>query len=169
MVNMQKGFTYILTLLAIVIIGISLSAAGRSWKTIVQRDREKELLFRGNQYKKAIESYYKFNNKRPALPEKLKDLLKDPRSSATVRHIRKLYPDPMTGDGAWVLIYDKINKIKGVKSSSTEEPFKKGNFPTEYRKFANKKRYCDWEFSFEPKTKGTKKKRVIGKGNKSTH
>jgi type II secretory pathway pseudopilin PulG len=156
MVNMQNGFTYILTLLAIFIIGISLSVAGQSWKTIVKRDKEKELLFRGNQYQKAFESYYKFTKRgkvQAQLPGILEDLLKDPRSSAAVRHIRKLYPDPMSKEGEWVLIYDKYKKVKGVKSSSTEEPFKTGNFPKEYRKFADKKRYCDWEFVFEPETK----------------
>jgi len=163
MVDMKDGFTYIITLFAIVIIGISLSIAGQSWKTIVKREKEKELLFRGDQYKKAIMSYYNFRKrgKTGSLPGKPKDLLKDPRSSATVRHIRKLYPDPVSKDGKWILIFDRNKRIKGVKSSSTEEPLKKGNFPPEYRKFANKKRYCDWEFSFEPKVK----RRRIGRKN----
>ncbi|MFZ4855356.1 MAG: type II secretion system protein [Desulfuromonadaceae bacterium] len=54
----QNGFTYILALTIVVIMGIMLGMVGQSWKTIKQREQEKELLFRGSQIKEAIENWY---------------------------------------------------------------------------------------------------------------
>ena len=67
---------------------------------IVQADREAELLFRGQAYRRAIESYYRANG---VYPRALEDLLKDPRFPSK-RHIRSLYPDPMGKGQAWLLL-----------------------------------------------------------------
>ncbi len=53
-----EGFIYIALLAALVIIGISLGAAGKYWQNVVLRDKEEDLLFRGDQYRQAIERYY---------------------------------------------------------------------------------------------------------------
>ena len=53
----QNGFTYILALTIVMIMGIMLGMVGQSWKTIKQRGQEKELLFRGSQIKEAIENW----------------------------------------------------------------------------------------------------------------
>src|SRR5512139_3904561 len=63
MVNVElrtqnSGFTYIALLAAIVILGISMGAAGKYWSYVLQREKEEELLFRGEQYRLAIERYY---------------------------------------------------------------------------------------------------------------
>jgi type II secretory pathway pseudopilin PulG len=94
--------TYIVVLTMVVIIGISIGAANQEWKTIVKREREKELVFRGMQYKEAIENWYnkdyppgKGHNPQPL--RELKDLLTSPDSLQKIHYIRKLYTDPITG------------------------------------------------------------------------
>src|ERR1035438_8599896 len=93
----RNGFTYLLALVIIMIMGIMLGVMGQSWKTIVQRDREEELLFRGSQIRDAITRWYK---PRPGQPpptplHDLKDLLEDPRSLTKIHYLRRLYTDPM--------------------------------------------------------------------------
>ena len=114
----SRGFTYIALLAAIVIIGITLGSAAKSWQNIAQREKEEELLFRGNQYRLAIESYYNYQG-RHRFPNSIDELLLDSRSPAGKRHLRQRYRDPMTGED-FVLIRDLFhgNTIKGVYSKS---------------------------------------------------
>ena len=148
----ERGSVLLIVLLMIVVLGLAAGIAASSWKTITQRAREAELLWRGDQYRKAIESYYTFThgNASGLYPQKLENLEKDPRSLNAVRHIRRLYPDPMTG-GDWTLIKDKTGRIIGVRSESKLTPFKKDGFPSEYESFKGAETYSSWEFVFEPK------------------
>jgi type II secretory pathway pseudopilin PulG len=146
------GFTYLSALIVVVISGIALTAASEYWSTVTKREREKELLFRGDRIRRAIASYY--NGSQPdkphAYPGALSDLLKDPRSLKTLRHLRKLYRDPMTKDGVWGLVLAEGGGIKGVFSKSTQKPLKTGDFPTDYQSFEKAKTYSDWKFTFNP-------------------
>jgi len=94
----QSGFTYITALMLVMVIGIMLGMAGQSWKTIMQREREKELLFRGSQIKEAIENWYK---RHPIPLNKLEDLLQDPGSLTPVHYLRRPYTDPMMPEKSW--------------------------------------------------------------------
>ena len=149
------GFTYIGALILVVITGIALTAASTYWSTTVRREKEAELLFRGDQIRKAIASYY---TKSPpgwahTYPSSLNDLLKDPRYPSTMRHLRRIYRDPMTEDGRWGLILDDKGCIKGVFSKSRDKPLKTGGFPEEYASFEKAKTYSDWKFVYVPETK----------------
>ncbi len=83
-----------MVLAAVVIVGIAVEAARVTTWRIVRADREAELLFRGQAYRNAIGSFYQSNG---AFPRSLEDLPKDPRS-ASKKHIRALYPDPVSQD-----------------------------------------------------------------------
>lgn len=121
----SRGFTYIGLMLIVAIAGIALSGVGIVWKTEMQRENEKELRFAGEQYVAAIASYYECKVCGPQqLPKNLKDLLKDTRAPSVVRHIRKLYRDPMTRSDDWGLIKNG-GRITGVYSKSTLEPLAK--------------------------------------------
>jgi type II secretory pathway pseudopilin PulG len=164
----QRGAALVVVLVIVVIVGLSLGIAGSTWRTVVQRAKEEELLFRGNQYRQAIGSYYQraHAGTRGMFPPSLEDLLKDPRSLQTLRHIRKLYKDPMTGED-WVLIRQggtvggtvtataATGGIIGVRSSSDLEPFKKDGFSEENEEFKDKEKYSEWEFKFEPDKKSS--------------
>ncbi len=148
----ENGFTYIIVLLAVVLVGISLAAVGRYWSFVDKRDKEEELLFRGDRYVKAIDTYFKGAHGGANLyPKKLEDLLKDPRSLTPKRYLRKLYSDPMTSKADWIpIIEEKSGRIKGVKSRSKEAPIKEGGFEQQYKDFAGKKSYNEWEFIHKP-------------------
>ena len=113
----QKGFTYVGFLLAVAIMGAGLVTYSELASHAAQREKEAELLFRGNQYRAAIASYYK---KEQRFPKSLADLLEDKRYPMPVRHLRKLYPDPMAGTPAWGLIEAPEGGIMGVYSLSEE-------------------------------------------------
>jgi type II secretory pathway pseudopilin PulG len=148
----NKGFAYLSALVLVVVCGIALTGASEYWSTIAKREREKELLFRGGQIRNAIESYYKQvpAGGSPAYPNSLKDLLKDPRSMAVHRYLRKIYPDPMTKEGTWGLVLAPGGGVKGVFSKSKQKPSKTGNFPDEFQSFADAKTYSDWKFVDNP-------------------
>ena len=76
----QRGFTYLGMMLLIFVIGIGFAKAGIVWQTDVQREREKELLFIGEQYAMAIGSYYESTpSGLKQYPASLEDLLHDNR------------------------------------------------------------------------------------------
>ncbi|OPX40142.1 MAG: type II secretion system protein [Deltaproteobacteria bacterium] len=150
-----RGFTYLSALIVVIISGIALTGASEYWSTIAKREREQELLFRGDCIRKAIASYYDrvSGGRQHAYPGSLKDLLKDPRSLKLVRHLRKLYPDPMTSDGTWGIVLAQGGGIKGVFSRSAEKPLKVGGFPVDYQAFEKAKKYSDWKFIYNPQAK----------------
>jgi type II secretory pathway pseudopilin PulG len=142
-----------------VIIGISLGAAGKYWQNVVLRDKEEELLFRGDQYRQAIERYYFAVPGRPQYPKSIEDLLADSRTPSGKRHLRKKYQDPISGEDFEIITTHTITAgvpipappgvvpgIIGVHSKSDREPLKKGNFPDQYPDFAGKGAYHDWRF-----------------------
>jgi hypothetical protein len=47
-------------------------------------------------------------------------------------------------------VKDPAGGVKGVRSSSNDEPFKKDNFPEEYDTFVDRGKYSEWEFSYTP-------------------
>jgi len=156
----QRGAILLLLLVLVVIMGLAAGMAGQSWRSTVQKSREAELLWRGQQYQKAITSYYSVRQGQQSFPTKLEDLLQDPRFPHVVRHLRKLYNDPLTG-ADWVLIKDPAGHIIGVRSSSELEPFRKDGFPESLDKLKGKEAYNEWEFVFEQPKKQTTKKPAI--------
>ena len=159
----QRGMTLFTVLLAVVVIGLMLGLTGQTWSQVMQREREAELLFRGDQYRRAIESYYTTGHGGVGIyPRTVEDLLKDPRSLQTKRHLRKAYLDPFTnaefelitagGDvGGESVTAQSLGRIKGVRSSSKLSPFRQDGFPEGYETFKNAASYDKWEFTYTPK------------------
>jgi len=151
----QNGFTYLMALILIMIMGIMLGAIGQSWQTIMKREREAELLFRGGQIKNAITAW---NTPRKTVGQiqqvvtplnDLKQLLEDPRTVDKVRYLRRMYTDPVT-DKDWVIIRDPLKGITGVASSSLDKPLKVDYFPDELKDLAGKQSYSEWKFMYVP-------------------
>jgi uncharacterized membrane protein YgcG len=83
-------------MVGVAIMTILVSAAAEKWSTILRRDRETELVFRGLEYAQAISDYQK---ELGALPMELEALLKKgPRNH---RYIRQLYREPFNKEGKW--------------------------------------------------------------------
>lgn len=145
------GYTYLMALMMVMVMGILLAMAGQSWQQRMQREKEEELLFRGSQLQDALGRWHQpAGGLHVATPlNDLKHLLRDPRTAGTVRHLRKLYLDPMTGR-EWELIRDPVRGIIGVRSSSELKPFKQDNFPEQLQGLINKTSYSEWLFLARP-------------------
>ena len=152
----QRGSALMLVLAIVVILGLTAGIAGQSWKSLMQRAREAELLWRGQQYRQAIGHYYQLKRGAAgAYPATLEELVRDPRFPQPVRHIRQLYKDPMTGED-WTLVKGAGDRIIGVRSSSNLKPFKQDDFPKELEAFNDKESYREWEFIYTPGTAKSK-------------
>ena len=66
-----------------------------------KREKEKEMIWRGNQYVRGVKLYYR---KMGRFPTSIDDLTKP--KTGSLRFMRQAYKDPMNGeDGSWRLIY----------------------------------------------------------------
>lgn len=142
----EYGFTYVALLILIAVMSVALAATGELWQMTMKRERELELLFVGNQFRLALTSYYKNSAGSGRYPMTLDDLLKDPRFPETRRHLRKIFPDPMSHTVNWGLLKGANGEIFGVYSRSEEEPAKKSNFNMDDRDFEGKHKYSEWVF-----------------------
>lgn len=141
----NRGFTYLTLLLMIVVMGIVLGAAADVWHTAVQRGKERELLFVGNQFRTAIGLYYQNHAK---FPHNLDDLLKDPQYAFTKRYLRKVFRDPMTGSSEWAVVRTADGGIIGVHSLSENRPIKIAGFGVAGSSFDGAVKYSDWVFAY---------------------
>lgn len=149
----SRGFTYIGMLIFVALAGAGMAAFGELASHAAQREKEAELLFRGNAYRAAVESYYRREQR---YPQSLEQLLEDKRFPMPVRHLRRLYADPMTGAPDWALVEAPGGGFMGVHSRSEDAPIKTGNFSVKDHVFADAQRYADWKFFYNPSPPGPK-------------
>ncbi len=84
----SAGYVLFGVLIGITLLGVGLSAAVTLWSQVLQREREAELLFRGEAVVRALE---RFGQDRPGtLPETLDELVEG-------KYLRRAWLDPMTG------------------------------------------------------------------------
>jgi len=123
-------------------------ATVRLGAVIERRAAEEELLAVGTDFREAFISYA--NATPPGLPRtppSLQALLKDPRFPEPRRHLRRIYPDPLTGDDLWATIAAIPGPgIMGVYSAAPGKPIKIGNFDLRFRDFEGKTSYAEWKF-----------------------
>lgn len=148
MVRRPEGFAYLTILFIVAIMAGGLAVIGEVWQTSTLREREAELLFIGDQYRKAIERYYLAGPRQ--YPKNLTDLVQDPRQPGTVRHLRRLYPDPITGKAEWGFVKSPDGGFAGVYSLSEEQPLKSAGFAVRDATFEGKLKYSEWQFIFAP-------------------
>ncbi|KAF0162877.1 MAG: hypothetical protein FD157_3543 [Rhodocyclaceae bacterium] len=142
----ESGYTYLLLLFAVAAMGLFAAGAAEGWSQLAQRERERELLFAGNQYRDALRRYYEaIPDAAQRHPAKLEDLLQDTRFAGMRRHLRQIYPDPMTGQADWVLLRQG-ERIIGVQSRATGRPLKQAGFDRRDQEFAGAGSYADWKF-----------------------
>lgn len=92
----QAGYNLVILMVLVTLLNIAVAASLPAWSAVIRRDKEEELVFRGLQYAEAIR-VFQTRFQRP--PIRLEELIEvEPRS------IRRLWKDPLTEDGKWVLI-----------------------------------------------------------------
>jgi type II secretory pathway pseudopilin PulG len=146
-----KGMLLIGLLITLFMTSVFAMVGIEVWSTARQREREAELLFIGNQYRQAIRRYYFAVDAGQArqLPTKLSELLNDDRFPVPMQHLRRLYPDPITGSTDWGLALNG-QRIAGVYSPSEKQPLKQAGFEPANATFEARTTYRDWVFLFVP-------------------
>ena len=139
----SAGFTYIGLLVLIAMMSLALTVVAQVWQSVQIRDKEEELLFVGNEFRRAIELYAANTS---SYPLKLNDLLKDPGFPGIRRYLRKIYRDPITGRTEWGLVKPDGGAITGVYSLSEAGPMKQRGFRLADKDFEAKNKYSEWLF-----------------------
>jgi hypothetical protein len=88
----------VLVLLAIML--IFSTVVFQSWEEVLRRDYEAEMIFRAEEYVRAIQ---RFRKDRGVPPAKLEDMMEPGSRGQYV--LRRLYKDPLVKDGKWGLLY----------------------------------------------------------------
>src|ERR1044071_9741015 len=92
----NAGFAMAALLVGMTIMAVFMTMALPAWKTAMQREKEAELIFRGEQYARAIMLFQrKYAN---TFPPNVDILLNE-------HFLRRKYKDPMTADGEFQVIY----------------------------------------------------------------
>ncbi len=91
----DRGFAMAALLVSLSVMGLMMAMALPVWSTAAKREREIELIFRGEQYARAIELYQR--KVAGAFPADLDMLVEQ-------RYLRRIYEDPMTENGEFQLI-----------------------------------------------------------------
>ncbi|MFN7883072.1 MAG: type II secretion system protein [bacterium] len=146
----QQGAVLLVVLLFVLVSTLGASSLVEMHQTQTRREKEEQLLFVGDQYRRAIASYYGMvpPGGGRSLPRSIEDLLNDQRFTPPVQHLRRAYPDPMTGKLNWEFI-DGVGGFAGVRSRSAMEPIKKSGFPMDYQQFESSDSYARWEFAIK--------------------
>ena len=142
----EGGFAMAGLLVGIALLSLGLSMAMPTWRTLVQREKEEELIWRGQQYDRAIQLYRK-KNATPGAPS-IERLIEG-------RFLRKKFKDPITGGDFEVVGVSQAASapgvqqpqrgfgqlIGGVRSKSKAKSFRILNGRTTY---------ADWQFTYVP-------------------
>ncbi len=143
----QQGSVFMGMLVTVAVVAVMLMEVGTLWSSVLQRERELELLARGNEIRRAIGLYYAAGN---TYPKSLDDLVLDRRQPTTQRYLRRAYTDPLTGDAEWGVVAGPGESIMGVFSTAKGTPFKQGNFSVINQSFTGQGSYQGWVFLFGP-------------------
>ena len=141
----EQGFTYLMLMFVVVLIGIATTAAAKQWKAMVQRQLEADLIAKGIEIQNALALYSaakKAGRVMPGevYPQSLAELTRLPKP-----FLRKAYADPMA-HGDWEYLRAPTGGIMGVRSRSRATPFRKHDFPQAIRHFEGRPSYYDWVF-----------------------
>ena len=108
----DSGYAMAGLLVAIGIMSLLMSVAMPAWRTLAKREKEAELLFRGQQYMRAIDLYQRqFPG---AYPADLEVLVEQ-------RFLRRAYLDPMTGEPFRILTPGSAAAAAGEADAEGDE------------------------------------------------
>ena len=143
-----QGFSYLGVLILVAVLGLVGTASVKLAAVQHRRFAEQALLETGAAFSQALASYARATPAGQAdAPPSLQDLLRDPRFPGTVRHLRKIYVDPMTGGNDWGLERDSDDaSIISVFSLSCGKPIKIAGFDGRFPDFNGKPFYREWKF-----------------------
>ena len=157
----QQGFTYLGVLVIMAVMLMAMGAVSEVWHTVMQREKERELIFIGHQFRLAISQYYQhFGHKYP--PNLISLLEAEDAAGKKVHFLRKIYLDPVTGNDEWGTVIAKSGGVAGVYSLSLDKPYKQAGFRDADSSFELSEKYSDWKFVFIPA-------KILGQSNQDSN
>jgi type II secretory pathway pseudopilin PulG len=137
----QRGFTMALALAVAVVMGLMLMKTMPDVRAEVQREGEKELIFRGEAIAQALKTYAAKNGKYP------KDL--DEVMKVRPRILRQNYKDPMTREGDWDFVTQVQPGASGNKEGLPIVGVRSKSPVNSIHLYQNKSLVRDWLFTGE--------------------
>lgn len=142
-----RGFTLVWAMAALAVLSIGLAAVGSNWADQSRRDQEQDLIRIGAAYARAIASYHQSSpGSVKRYPPTLQALLDDQRTVGLRRHLRELYPDPITRAANWGLVRAPDGGVLGVYSVSSAAPLRQTSQDLGVAVLAAAHRYDEWKF-----------------------
>jgi len=100
-------------LVGIAVMGVLMAAVLPAWRTMMKREKEAELIFRGEQYARAIGLFQrKFAG---AFPPSVDVLVEQ-------KFLRRKYKDPMTPDGEFQVLYQAVSAAQPGLGAPGSQP-----------------------------------------------
>ncbi len=94
----ERGYAMAALLVTLAVMAVLMSVAMPVWRQEARREKEAELVFRGEQYARAVALYRRKNQQAGNVyPPSIEALIEG-------RYLRKKYKDPMTKDGEFALV-----------------------------------------------------------------
>ena len=142
----DRGFAMAGLLVAIALLSIALSVALPSWKTMIQREKEEELVWRGQQYDRAIQLYRK-KNAAPGAPS-VDKLVEG-------RFLRKKYKDPIANADFELIGVSSAGNAPGVQQpqrgfGQLVGGVKSKSKAKSLRVLNGRSVYSEWQFTYVP-------------------
>ncbi|WP_332752217.1 type II secretion system protein [Hydrogenophaga sp.] len=135
----ERGYSYLLLLVLIAVLGTASSAAVSLGATVARRDAERHLLEIGAEFQQALASH-------AGKPRELAELTQDPRAPGIRRHLRRIPIDPLTGRNSWGVVRDAQGGIVGLHSVAPGVPLKRTGFDPRWTTFDEAGSYQQWVF-----------------------
>src|SRR5262245_18315643 len=111
----QHGYAMVALIIAMSIMAIMMTVAMPTWRQLVQREKEAELIFRGQQYERAIGLFQKRSGP-GVLPPSIDALVEG-------HYLRKKYKDPITGGDFDLLLAGATAATPGASTANpTQQP-----------------------------------------------
>jgi type II secretory pathway pseudopilin PulG len=120
----NRGYAMVMLLVAMGVMAVVWTTALPAWSQLAKREKEEELIFRGNQYARAIGLFQrKYANQSPP---SLDVLLEQ-------KFLRRKYKDPMVADGQFQLLYQTVQQpgSSGRGQSQSQGPQGRSNQPSQ--------------------------------------
>ena len=142
----ERGFAMAGLLVAIALLSLALSVAMPTWKTMAQREKEAELIWRGQQSDRAIQLYRK-KNAAPGAPS-IEKLVEG-------RYLRKKYKDPITNADFEIVGVSQAGNAPGVQQPQRGFGQLVGGVRSKskaksLRVLNGRTVYSDWQFTYVP-------------------
>jgi type II secretory pathway pseudopilin PulG len=110
----QRGYMLLAAMLLVTLMAVGLMLEAQRIAQQIQREKELELIHRGNEYKAAIKKYFRKFGQYPVSLDQLEN-------TNNMRFLRKRYKDPITGKDDWHLWHVgeiQMNLTNGVATGA---------------------------------------------------